>query len=345
MVPGSASGLGVNALQPEGAAATDVWASFEQYLKHFLTDYGLQDPVAHQVAYHFGFTERENQRQGKRLRPRLTIATAASLGVPAEKTFPACTAIELLHNYSLIHDDIEDEDTLRHGRTTMWAAFGLAHGINAGDAVGALAQLALAAARTELGPDCALRMSTDLARANLEMCQGQALDLALERGAPVNTETYVAMIQGKTAALFGCACALGARCAGTGETEVERARSIGCLFGLGFQIADDISGIWASTAATGKLAAGDLERRKKTFPIVWASENDPNETGRMIEELFSGDEPLAERSIAQLRAALHACGAYAAARASADNYFESALEKAHGFAPLSDLLSQLRSLT
>lgn len=343
MVSASRSRLGLVPLHAEGAAATDALSSFEVYFHHFLTHSGLQDPVAHQIAYHFGFTEKNNQRHGKRLRPRFTMATAAALGVAPETTYPACSAIEMLHNYSLIHDDIEDSDSLRHGRQTLWAAFGLAHGINAGDAVGALAHLALQPVSERLGADIAMQMSLDLSRANLAMCQGQALDLALEGGAPVDTTTYVAMIGGKTAALFGCAGALGARCAAASEAEIERCRSIGCLFGLGFQIADDISGIWGNTDATGKAPAGDLERRKKTYPIVWALENDARASGAVIATAYAGSDLLSEATIQQLRQGLKACGAYAAARAAADNYFESALQKARGLQPLNDLLLELRS--
>lgn len=332
-------------MSAHGAGAADALASFEAYLHRFLIEYGLQDPVAHQIAYHFGFTDPEHQRRGKRLRPRVTMACAASFRAPSESTFPACAAIELLHNYSLIHDDIEDADTLRHGRETLWAAFGHAHGINAGDAVGALAQLALEPALATLGAETVLHMSADLARANLEMCQGQALDLAFERGAPATTDSYLEMIGGKTAALFGCAAALGARSAAAAPADVERCRNIGCLFGLGFQIADDILGIWAHTSQTGKAAAGDLERRKQTFPIVWAIENDPHDAGRAIAAAYATKEPLAAPAVATLRSSLESCGAYAAARAAADNYFESALQKAQGLTALSDLLFQLRSST
>ncbi|HLW38521.1 MAG TPA: polyprenyl synthetase family protein [Candidatus Eremiobacteraceae bacterium] len=333
-------------MRTEGASATDVLASFEAYLQGFLAQCGAQDPVAHQLAYHFGLTEMpERRRRGKRLRPRVTMAAAASFRVQPELTLPACAAIELLHNYSLIHDDIEDADKLRHGRETLWAAFGLAHGINAGDAVGALAQLALDPLRATLGADVALQMSLDLARANLEMCQGQALDLALEGGSPAGIATYLEMIGMKTAALFGCAAALGARCALASEAEVERCRGIGHSFGLGFQIADDISGIWGAPAVTGKAAAGDLARGKKTFPVLWAIENDPGVTGRALAAAHAPKEALSSSAIAALREALESCGAYAAARAAADNYFETALEKARGLAPLSDALFQLRTYT
>lgn len=330
-------------MQAEGALARDALASFERYLSDFLQAQLRHDPVAEQVCYHFGLNDQAGARRGKRLRPRLTMAAATSFGTPPDKTFPACCAIELLHNYSLIHDDIEDADTLRHGRQTLWAAFGIAHGINAGDAVGALAQIALEPVASQLGARAASHMGLDLARANLAMCQGQALDLALEGGAQASLERYQHMIAGKTAALFGCACALGARCASATEEAVSRCHAIGCSFGMGFQIADDLSGIWGATAQTGKAAGGDLARRKKTYPVVWAQEHATGNVKETIASTYASAEPLSEQGMTKLREALTTCGAYEAARTAADNYFESALEQAASLRPLRDALETLRS--
>lgn len=329
-------------MQAEDAIASDALASFERYLADFLHAQLRHEPLAPQVCYHFGLTDPAGARRGKRLRPRLTMASAASFGAAPEKTFPSCCAIELLHNYSLIHDDIEDADALRHGRQTLWAVFGVTHGINAGDAVGALAHIALEPVASRLGASAAALMGSDLARANLAMCQGQALDLALEGGTPTSLATYGQMIEGKTAALFGCACALGARCGLAGEEEVTRCHAIGCSFGMGFQISDDLSGIWGATAQTGKAAAGDLARRKKTYPVVWALEHGRGNAKDTIARSYAQAEPLSESGVTELRDALTRCGAYEAARAAADNYFESALEKAAGLRPLRDALETLR---
>lgn len=301
------------------------------------------DPVAHHILYHFGLCEEPNRRTGKRLRPRMTLAAATAYGGDERGAFPACAAIEMLHNYSLIHDDIEDADTLRHGRETLWSTFGIAHGVNAGDAVGALAQLALKAARDTMEPQAAFAMMMDLAQANLDMCQGQAMDLALEAGAPAGTETYIEMIGRKTAALFGCAAALGARCADASSDEVERCREIGCSFGMAFQISDDVAGIWASTDRTGKAAAGDLARKKKTFPIVWAAQNDPHAAGTVIGQTYSISETPDAAAVQRLQSALEACGSKVAAEQAADNYLEAALRRAAGLEPLTKFLSEWRA--
>jgi geranylgeranyl diphosphate synthase, type I len=317
---------------------------FEDYLHDFLTRQVSGDPVARQIAYHFAYDAPPPARRGKRLRPKLVIAAAASFGCPLERTLAACAAIELLHNYSLVHDDIEDSDRLRHGRETVWAAYGIPHGINAGDAIGALAQLALLPLGNSVPAQTAFDMSMDVAQANLRMCEGQSLDLALEYGAGGGIAKYLEMIEGKTAALFGCAAVLGARCATVNiESEIDRTRDIGRLFGLGFQIRDDILGIWGQTGDTGKVAAGDIERRKKTFPVLWALEHDPKGAGLAIRQAFEGPEGPSAAAVDRLRGLLESCGSYAAARAAADNYFDSAWKLAQGMQPLSDFVLQNRT--
>jgi geranylgeranyl diphosphate synthase, type I len=175
------------------------------------------------------------------------------------------------------------------------------------------------------------------------MCEGQALDLALESGLRASIAEYVEMIEGKTSAVFSCAAALGALGARASQAEVERTRKIGKNFGLGFQIRDDMLGIWADSAHTGKMAAGDLARRKKTYPIVWAMETDPAGAGHIIMEGYDSSATMDADAVERLRSALDHAGAYAAARQAADNYFESALELAQGLAPLSDFVLENRT--
>jgi len=313
---------------------------FEQHLTRFLATNARREPVAAQIAYHFGLDDPSAARQGKRVRPRLVMGAAAAYGARAERTLAACTAIELLHNYSLLHDDIEDGDELRHGRRALWAQYGLEHGINGGDAVGALAQLALEPVIDTHGAEIAFVMSMDLARANLRLCEGQALDLALAqgRGAQATLDTYLEMIDGKTAALFGCAAAMGAACASAAAEEVERSRDVGRLFGLGFQIADDVAGIWGTTQATGKAPGGDLARRKKTYPVLWVIDRDPDGAGREIARAYQGTADPDPAAAQRVRDVLDSCGAYAASRAAADTYFEEALDRALGTPSLRDFV-------
>jgi geranylgeranyl diphosphate synthase type I len=252
---------------------------------------------------------------------------------------PACAAVELLHNYSLIHDDIEDGDRLRHGRATVWSAFGLAHGVNCGDVVGALAYRALEPVADLLGSDIAYAMTASLARAHIAMCRGQALDLAAEGDGTATISWYLEMIEGKTAALFACCARLGALCARATNEDVARCAEVGRRFGLCFQIRDDVAGVWGETDHTGKTAGADLGRRKKSFPVVWALEHAPAGAGAAIRKAYSmtGTE-LDDKVVSALRAELEAAGAREAGeRAAAENAL-AALDGAHGIATLTEFV-------
>ncbi len=274
------------------------------------------------------------------------LASAQAYGASARAPLAACAAIELLHNYSLIHDDIEDGDRVRHGRETIWARYGLAHGINAGDVVGALAYEALRAVEEESGVNAsaARAMALDLASANIEMCEGQALDLDSEGDAGRGLAAYLKMIDGKTAALFACAARLGARCAGADDAAVEASSHIGRSFGLGFQIRDDVLGIWGPQELTGKPADGDIVRQKMTYPIVWAVENDAGGAGKIIRQAYArpGAEAPAPRDVEAVRGALDRCGARAAAADAAARYFDDARDRAASLAPLARFVQQWR---
>jgi geranylgeranyl diphosphate synthase type I len=322
----------------------DLIDRFEEHLRVFVDRASTANPVYGQIAYHLGYSGPGPARRGKRLRPRLTLASAAACGGASDAAlFAACTAVELLHNYSLIHDDIEDGDRLRHGRETVWSAFGLAHGVNAGDAVGALSHLALAPVATEIGADFAFALAVDLATANKRMCEGQALDLAFEAGGRATVDAYLEMIGGKTAALFACAGSLGARCARGAGADVDRCADIGRLYGLAFQIHDDVIGIWGDERETGKPVDGDLARRKKTYPVVWAMEHDPAGAGLALSDAYAkASASLDAKAVDALRDALEGAGARDAARAASEDCFARAMTRAAGQPALESFLATRR---
>ncbi len=161
------------------------------------------------LQYHFGYGEHGPARRGKRLRPRLLLGVALAQGATIESALDAAAAIEILHNYSLVHDDIEDRDELRHGRQTLWSVFGIPQALNAGDALCALSFLVLMRARAHHRDERVLQMVLALHEAHATMCDGQSLDLAFERRPHVGLEEYEAMIGAKTAALFGASSQLG----------------------------------------------------------------------------------------------------------------------------------------
>ncbi len=242
--------------------------SLEAALERAVTRFDDGSPASCQIRYHFGFGE--PSRRGKRLRSRLLLEVCAEEGGAVDDALDAACAIEIVHEFSLIHDDIEDGDRLRRGRETVWSRFGLAHGVNAGDALCAVAYLSLLDGSVARPAERTVAMTRVLQSAHLAMCAGQGRDIAFETEARVTMDDYLAMIGGKTAALFAAACELGALSAGSNDRRAAAYGELGRAYGIAFQIEDDLLGTWGDSATTGKPSGADLAKRKWAFPVVWA---------------------------------------------------------------------------
>jgi geranylgeranyl diphosphate synthase type I len=304
----------------------DTLARFELALEAAIRRHDGPSPVTAMIHEHFGYGPGVIRR-GKRLRPRLALCVAQEEGAPADAAMDAACAIEILHNYSLVHDDIEDGDRMRHGRPTVWATHGIAHGINAGDAMCAVSYLALLESGRQ-NAETTVAMTRVLQEAHLAMCAGQARDIAFESESAVSMVDYLAMIGGKTAALFGAACELGALAAGA---SLERARAyaqLGRTYGLAFQIEDDVLGTWGDSAATGKPSGADIAKRKWSFPIVWAMSGPPSAARDAIIAAYGDEGALDAPAVRQTISALDALEARAAAQAAAQQYFAASDEVA-----------------
>ncbi|MFE5618019.1 family 2 encapsulin nanocompartment cargo protein polyprenyl transferase [Streptomyces sp. NPDC056470] len=241
--------------------------------------------------YHFGWEQADGSpadgRTGKAIRPALVLAAARALGGDPAPAVRAAAAVELAHNFSLLHDDIVDEDPTRRHRPTAWTVFGIPEALIAGDAVLALALRLL----SEDGHPAAAAASARLAACVIELCAGQQADCAFEQRAPheITLDECVAMATAKTGALLGCACALGALYAGAGEEEVAAMDAFGREAGLAFQLIDDLIGIWGDPERTGKPAGADLAARKKSLPVVAALASG-TAAGEELAELYSRKE-------------------------------------------------------
>ena len=298
--------------------------SFETYLEGVVRGYDGTSPVYEMIRYHFGYGAQPQAKRGKRLRAQLLLRVAVEEGAPAECALDAAVAIEVLHNYSLVHDDIEDGDELRHGRTTVWSKFGMAHGINAGDSLCAISYLSLLANASNLPSDRIATMTRTLHEANLEMCAGQGMDISFESAERVRMADYAAMINGKTAALFAASCELGALAAGASP---ERARDYGRLgraYGLAFQIRDDVLGTWGLTEQTGKPSGADIARRKWTFPVVWALDGAPSAQRDVVAERYAQTAEADADSVRRVIEALDALGARSEADRAERHYLAEA---------------------
>jgi geranylgeranyl diphosphate synthase type I len=279
--------------------------------------------------YHLGWTDdqfRPSQaNSGKRLRPLFTLLTCQAAGGDPHAALPASAAVELIHNFSLIHDDIQDRSDTRRGRATVWTLWGEAQAINAGDSMFTLAHLALhRLVERGLPPDRIVAAFHGLDQANLALCLGQHLDMDFEKRLDVDADAYLTMIRGKTAALLGCAGQLGALVASPDSSLAEHYRHLGEGLGLAFQIQDDLLGIWGKADVTGKPVADDIRRRKKSLPVIYilGRQNDPD--AERLRTLYA-QQALSEEDVAEAVAILDSCRARPYAEGLAHQHLETAL--------------------
>jgi geranylgeranyl diphosphate synthase type I len=238
------------------------------------------------LAYHMGWADEHLQPyegpRGKRFRPLLCLLSCEAAGGDWHDALPIGAAIEFLHNFSLIHDDIEDGDDSRHHRPTMWKLWGEPLAINAGDAMLALSGLAA------LSISDAPKISMEFQETALALTEGQYLDMTFEDVPSVSRDDYFKMIALKTGALITFACVSGARLGGGRADQINAFREFGHHFGLAFQIYDDIRGIWAPSEQTGKAEAKDIVNRKKSLPVVLAMKVATGSDSDQLEQYYAG---------------------------------------------------------
>ncbi|MGN9912367.1 family 2 encapsulin nanocompartment cargo protein polyprenyl transferase [Phytohabitans sp. LJ34] len=250
----------------------------------------LPETLRQIAGYHFGWWDRDGRAVGapggKAIRPALVLLSAEAVGGDPTAALPAAVAVELVHNFSLLHDDVMDGDRTRRHRDTAWTVYGVGPAILAGDALLALAFDVLASS----GHPAVMPASRLLHGAVQDLLDGQSADLAFEMRSEVELRECLGMARGKTGALLGCACALGATLGGAGWERVDRFREFGERLGLAFQFVDDLLGIWGDPAVTGKPVHADLRQRKKSLPVV-AALTSGTPAGRELAVLYSGAPP------------------------------------------------------
>lgn len=275
------------------------------------------------LQYHMGWLNADlqpaNVSGGKRIRPILCMLACQAAGGDWRQALPAAAAIELLHNFSLIHDDVEDNSPTRRGRDTVWKIWGIEQAINSGDAMFALAHLAMSRL-VERGVDPAIVVQS-LRRFDetcLALTQGQHADMDFETRDQVSVDEYLAMITGKTAVLISLSAELGALIAGADADTVTHYAQFGKSLGLAFQVIDDILGIWGDEARTGKSAATDISTKKKTLPVLYGLAQSAE-----LAQLYAGDvdDGFVETAVTLLDQA----NAHSYAREKAAAYSQTAL--------------------
>lgn len=280
-------------------------------------------PLAASARYVLGWEDEEGMpaaATGKRIRPALCLLAAEIFGGKAEEALPGAVAVELVHNFSLVHDEVQDRDAERHGRPTLWARLGEAQAINAGDFLYTRAIRALTGASGE----AAVRLAalSVLEDAVARMIAGQWDDISFESRSDVSVDEYQAMVAGKTGALLGAPLEIGALLAGAAGADAALLGRWGVQVGLAFQAQDDYLGTWGDRGETGKSNTNDVARRKKSWPVVYGLAQPRSRP--VLEAVFSRPGEPQPGDVARAIEALETVGAAEACREQARRYAAAA---------------------
>ena len=310
----------------------------EESLFKFL-DKMPDDDLTNIIRYHMGWLDKNFKKQsaykGKRLRPVICSLVCKLTGGILEDSYPPGMALELTHNFSLVHDDIQDKDLLRRGRETVWSIWGVAQGINVGDAMIALSHRAILDSHLSDYKKCKLMDLLD--NAIFSLCQGQFLDVSFESDDEIDREDYLLMVRGKTCSMFEASTGMGVVASGREEL-MDEFISIARNLGLAFQILDDILGLWGDPNITGKPVGSDLRQNKKTYPIIIGIKEFPDLKGLILKK------DKTDREIEYIRSTLEDYGIRERCQREASGYLADARKTIEGL-PLGrdekDLLSEL----
>ncbi len=222
---------------------------------------------------------------GKRLRPYMVMKSCEMLGGKTKNAINAASAIEMVHNFTLVHDDIMDNDEMRHGVTTVHKKFGMPIAILAGDVLFSKAYQVVSS--TSLSSNSVIELVSRLAKSCVDVCEGQLLDISMANSEKIPSQSqYIKMIEKKTAALFEVSCAMGAICANAKRKDVSNLSSFGKNLGIAFQITDDLIGVLGDSKVTKKPVGNDLREGKKSLPILLAINRAKSENKEIILKAF-----------------------------------------------------------
>ncbi|HEX4701183.1 MAG TPA: polyprenyl synthetase family protein [Pseudonocardiaceae bacterium] len=339
-------------------SGTDLATKLDGYRAHlrgrleFWLETKLRDRRMHKMAaYHLGWLDADLMPAtapdtGKHLRPALCFLACEHVGAGPERALPGAAAVELVHNFSLVHDDIQDGSPLRRHRATVWSLWGVGQGINVGDGLFTLAQLALLElddGGTGLPPAIRIEAAGVLNHTCLALCEGQVRDLDFVDRPADGLRGYLAMIAGKTGALFGCAAELGALLGGAPADVVRRFGRFGRALGAVYQMRDDIAGVWGDPDETGKLPT-DIVRRKHGLPTTLATISASDHDRAELCALYACGRPLDESEVDWVIGLFDRLGIRDEAERLAARRLDRVERLLHAVAPAPDLTGPLAEL-
>lgn len=309
------------------AIITKYLPDIEQAIQHALED--SPSPLRGILQYHFGWVDQNFaptvSDSGKRLRPVLSLLVFEALTGNHGPALPAAAALEMIHNFTLIHDDIEDNDLERRGRPTVWSIWGKPQAINAGDYLYTLAfQTLHRLDPARFSPEQRLAVQQVVVEACLELTIGQDMDMRFEQSLAVTTAMYIDMVSKKTGQLLTASMVVGAMLGTPDEVMIGHYREFARNIGIAFQIRDDMLGIWGDAAKTGKSVDNDIRRKKKTLPVLYTLNQLSGPQRDKLHALYAAAEPLMDGEIAFVRHCLAEAGAQPYTRQAADGYIEAA---------------------
>ena len=271
--------------------------SIESYLA------GKQGKLYDMVNYHLGFDGEgsDGNLQGKGIRSSLVLYTTEALGGDPDRALPAALSLELIHNFSLVHDDIQDDDRTRRGRPTVQYKWSPEQAINAGDGIKDLSLLIMRDLSPDDEPEKTLEALGALGDYSLRMIQGQVMDLDYMKRQDVDIESYLEMIGAKTCSLLESAFHLGGIYASTSEEEIDKLVSFGRYLGYVYQIRDDWLGIWGRPEESGKSVLSDIEEKKRSFPVVFAFQEGEGERLSRLKDLYYREGKLGKDKVEEVR--------------------------------------------
>ncbi|HSG41873.1 MAG TPA: polyprenyl synthetase family protein [Anaerolineales bacterium] len=281
------------------------------------------------ISYHLGWVDQNfkplKAERGKMLRPTLCLLVFDALTGSHKDALPVAAALEMIHNFTLIHDDIEDNDFERRGRPTAWSIWGKPLAINVGDFLYTLAFSCISHLdQNKFAPENILAVQRLINHYCLDLTVGQDMDLRFEQTQDVSTEMYLDMVYKKTGALLEAAILSGATLGTSNQQIITHYRQFAQNIGIAFQVRDDILGIWGDTTKTGKSTDNDLRRKKKTLPVIYTLNKATGQRQTELRQLYAEPEPLSDTQVEFVRESLEGAGAYDYAQTMADTYIDNA---------------------
>ncbi len=297
-------------------------------------------PFYEMLTYHMGWEKPggRSEPSGKRIRPLLVLLSTAAWSSNWQGALPGAAAVELVHNFSLIHDDIQDNSEMRRGQPALWTKVGAPMAINAGDALFAIAHLSVLDLQATYNPAIALEAAKVLQQACLDLTRGQFLDIAHQRTHGLTESDYWVMVEGKTAALLAAGAEIGALLGSRDMATAAKMREFGRALGLAFQVQDDILGIWGDESDTGKSAVSDLVEGKSSLPVLYGLRRDKEFARRWLASPLTPDE------VPAIAAQLRESGAYEFASQEGQRLTEAALGALEEAKPQGQAAEALREL-